>query len=168
MNFIINGEVIRKDKEEKMMYYSNLFIKALSKGELKNANKNFYQIWLIDSADVDTKYKEGLLLLKESRYDEAIARFDEALRMEPYMREALLNRGIARLKKYQSLRNNAYTKPGIEIPYNVDDFLAMPEGEKDKICSDLQKAHEMSYGEFHIPALVSRAVMNHCGIKIFY
>ena len=76
-----HSHAYRSRQNDDLAYYNTMFYNSLTQGNLKKANKYFYHIWRLDSTDIDTyfNFKEGLLLYKEYRYDQAIAAFDKAL-----------------------------------------------------------------------------------------
>jgi len=141
------------------------FFQSINEGKLKEANKYFYSIWKVDSTSSDTRFKEGLLLMKEFRFDAAIEAFDKALKLEPLMRESLVHRGIARIKKYKYA--NAKLLPGEnrEIPLTLEDIISIPQDEQAKICNDLRQAVYVDFSELYVPKMVAPAILNYCQNK---
>jgi len=157
-----NKEVVRTKKDEKLAYYNTMFLQAINSGDLKKANQHFYQIWLTDSASEETKFKEGWLLLREGRYDEAIRSLDKALAIEPYIREALLFRGIARIKKYRAIPEHSFPNNPFDIPISIEEFQKIPADELEKVCADLSKADQIDPGDLYVTKYVSDAVLKFC------
>lgn len=85
-------------KQNQLDYYKSLFYQDLYTGDIESANKNFYEILLLDSTCNETQFEEGLLLYYEFRFEQAIAAFNKALQTEPFMMEALTYRALARIK----------------------------------------------------------------------
>ena len=162
MSVIGDKQAIRTKKDEKLAYYNTMFLQALNSGDLKKANQHFYQIWLADSASEESKFKEGWLMLLEGRYDEAIIRFDRALAIEPFMREALLFRGIARIKKYRAIPEHSSSNNPVEIPITLEDLQKIPADELEKVCADLGKADEIDPSDLYVAKYVTEAVLKFC------
>ena len=141
------------------------FFRSINEGKLKDANKYFYSIWKVDSTSSDTRYKEGLLLMKEFRFDAAIEAFDKALKLEPLMRESLVHRAVARIRKYKYA--NAKLLPGKnkETPLILEDIISIPQDEQTKICNDLRQAVYVDFSELYVPKMVAPAILNYCQNK---
>jgi antitoxin component YwqK of YwqJK toxin-antitoxin module len=161
---IING-VSKSKKAEDLSYYDSHFFQALNAGKLKDANKYYYKIWLIDSMSNDTHYKEGLLLLKEFRFDEAIVAFDRALAIEPLMKEALAYRALTRLKRNKYRQVNVFSKEFKEGMLAPTDLLALSAVEQERVCADLGLANDTDMSEKYIQWLLPFPALNYCGIK---
>ena len=163
---IINGSKVGQTKKEQdFNYYSTMFYEYLNAGKIKEANKNFYKLWLIDSTSIETFFKEGLLLTRESRFDDAIAEFDKALALEPLMREALLYRAIARIKKHKFSLLKIYPKDSRDIPLTIEDMFTIPDKELAKICADLQLADDIDESDLYVKWEVPEAIINFCRKK---
>jgi antitoxin component YwqK of YwqJK toxin-antitoxin module len=160
----ING--VRKSKKaEDLDYYDSHFFQALNAGKLNDANKYFYKISLIDSTSNDTHYKEGLLLLKEFRFDEALTAFDQALAKEPLMKEALAYRALARLKRNKYRQVNVFSKEFKEGMLTAADLLALSPAEQERVCADLKLANETDMTERFVQWLFPFAVLDYCDRK---
>ena len=159
---MINGVRAPNRKAEDLAYYDPRFFQTLNSGQLKEANKYFYKIWLLDSSSSDTHYKEGLLLLKELRFDDAIAAFDEAIRIEPLMKEALAYRAMARIKKHKYRNVNVFSKDFKESWFIPPDLLTMPPTERAKVCADLHLANETDMTETYVQRLIPFPVLELC------
>jgi antitoxin component YwqK of YwqJK toxin-antitoxin module len=152
----------RTRRDESIGYYIGMFYQSLSIGDFKAANKNFYQLWLLDSTNIDTYFKEGILLVRECRFDEAIAEFDKALAKEPLMREALTERAIARIKKHKFSRLKIYPKDSKDIPLLVEDLFTIPEEELVKICQDIRLADDLDQTDLVVKQEVPEQIINFC------
>jgi len=141
------------------------FLKSINEGKLKEANKYFLSIWKVDSTSSDTRFKEGLLLAKEFRFDAAIEAFDKALKLEPLMRESLVHRAIARIKKYKYSNTNLLTGKSKETPLTLEDIISIPQNEQAKICNDLRQAVFVDFSELYVPKMVAPAILNYCQSK---
>jgi len=162
MKLIKNAQSLQDKKTNDLNYYKTFFFQSINTGNLKDANKYFYSIWKIDSTSSDTRYKEGLLLMKELRFDAAIEAFDKALKLEPLMRESLVHRAIARIKKYKY--NNAKLLSGEikETHLTLEDIISIPQDEQAKICNDLRQAVYVDFSELYVPKMVTPAILNYC------
>ncbi|HTE10700.1 MAG TPA: hypothetical protein VK645_07010 [Chitinophagaceae bacterium] len=160
------GEFHPDKKEANQNYHTTMFYEYLRTRNLKEANKHFYQIWMMDSTSTDTWFEEGLLLASEFRFDDAIAQFDKVLAIEPLMREALEQRGIARLKKYKIMHEKAFLKDRKDVTLSLEDIIPIPDDEQAKICNDLHKADEMDPGVYYGKKPVPESILTYCGKKI--
>ena len=159
------GEPVRRKNENDLAYYSTMFQQALNKGDIKEANKNFYKLWLLDSISPDTRHKEGLLLAREYHFDEAITQFDKVLEIEPLDRNTLLQRGLARIKKYHPSFSKALPKGGKEPPITAEDFRFIPEEEEVKICNDLLLADDLDPSDYWVKKAIPEAILAYCRKK---
>ena len=141
------------------------FFQSINEGKLKEANKYFLSIWKVDSASSDTRFKEGLLLMKEFRFDAAIDAFDKALKLEPLMRESLVHRAIARIRKYKYANGKHLPGQNKEIPLTLEDIISIPQDEQAKICNDLRQAVYVDFSELYVPKMVAPAILNYCQSK---
>ena len=141
------------------------FFQSVNEGKLKEANKYFYSIWKVDSTSSDTRFKEGLLLMKELRFDAAIEAFDKALKLEPLMRESLVHRAIARIKKYKYNNTKLLAGENKEVPLTLEDIISIPQDEQAKICNDLRQAIYVDFSELYVPKMVAPAILNYCQNK---
>jgi len=165
VKYINPGEVQPSKKEQDLNYYTTMFYQNLNVGNIKEANKNFYKLWLIDSTSIETYFKEGFLLTRESRFDDAIAEFDKALTLEPLMREALVYRAIARIKKHKVSAMKVFPKDSKDIPMLVEDLFTITDSELTKICQDLQLADDIDESDLYVKSLVPEAMVNFCRKK---
>ena len=158
---IKNNTLVRTKRDENLAYYNTMYWQAVNTGDLKKANNLFYDLWKLDSTNIDTYFKEGFLLLKEHRFDAALAAFDKALQLEPLMRESLVHRALARLRKYQPQRLGTGSVNG-EPPLQVEDMAFIPASEQEKICRDLQYADYVDYSDLYVKKIVPAAIFNWC------
>ena len=145
--------------------YTTYFFQSINNGNLKDANKYFYLIWKVDSTSSDTHFKKGLLMMKEFRFDAAIEAFDEALNLEPLMRETLVHRAVARIKKYKYPKAKPLSKDINETPLALQDIITIPADEQGKICADLRQAVFVDFSELYVPKLVPSSILNFCQNK---
>lgn len=149
-------------KEEDLNYYTVRFYRSLNESDIKDANKNFYQIWLLDSTSADTHFLEGLLLSRESHFDEAIAQFDKALQKEPLMREALTYRALTRIRKNHFLQKKLPPQYRKNIVLTVEDIVTCTADEQEKICRDLQMADEIDPSDYYVMKEATAPILNFC------
>lgn len=149
-------------KQANLNYHTTMFFENLRLGDIKQANKNFHQIWLLDSSGIDTYFKEGLLLSHEFRFDEAIAQFDKALAIEPLMREALQQRGLARVKKHKFKSEKLAPQDRKDIPLVLEDVAQLSDEEQAQVCHDFLLADELDPGVNYTNKAVPDAVLNYC------
>jgi tetratricopeptide (TPR) repeat protein len=160
LKLIRDGKPVPDKKTDDLNYYTTYFYQSVNMGDLKTANKHFYKIWKIDSTSSDSHFKEGLLLLKEFRFDAAIDQFDKAIQLEPLMRESLVHRALTRIKKYKY--SNATPKNKNESPLTLEDFISIPDHEQVKICNDLRQAQYVDFSELYVQKIVPALFLEHC------
>ena len=154
-------------KQDKLDYYRTMFYQGLYKGDLKSANTYFYEIWLLDSTSIDTRFEEGLLLYNEFRFALAIAAFDKALQIEPFMMEALTYRALARIKenKYAHIK---ITDRNRDTPLYAEDMSRLPHDEQVQICHDLLLADTIDAGDYYVKNQVPEAILTYCNTNIIH
>ena len=162
MKLIKNGWHVLDKKTNDFNTNTTYFFQSIHSGKLKDANKYFYSIWKIDSTSSDTRYKEGLLLMKEFRFDAAIEAFDKALELEPLMRESLVHRAIARIKKNKYANAKLLSGEIKETPLTLKDFISIPQDEQAKICNDLRQSVYVDFSELYVPKMVAPSILNFC------
>ncbi len=123
---------------------------AYRKGDFTAAEKDFAGI---DSADAF--YNQGNALAKQGRYDEAIAAYDRALKLQPKMEDAIENRKVvdaARKRKGGQNQQQQQQKKsdGQESPQDNKD-KPQP-GQQDKAQQDKQQAQPDSPKQQPSPA----------------
>lgn len=158
IRLIKKGEPVLGKYESDLNYYSTMFIQYLQRGNIKTARKTIYQRWLIDSTSINAHMYEGMLLSKEFRFDDAISEFDSVLSIEPLERNALVERGLARIKKFKY--KNGIVEGNTNL--TISDLLAIPENELQKICNDLLKADEIDPGDYYVKRQVSEPILKFC------
>lgn len=162
MKLAKNGVFNPTKKEHELNYYTTYFNQNINAGNIQEANRNFYHIWLIDSTSTDTYFNEGMLLAKEFRFAEAIAKFDRALETEPLMREALLHRGLARIKKHKYAGTKTLPENRADTPLILKDLISVSAEELAKICNDLQQAEYIDPSEYYVMKMVPEPILNFC------
>ena len=165
MTLMKNRQPVFSIKTNDFNMYTTYFFQSINTGKLKDANKYFYSIWKIDSTSSDTHFKKGLLLMKEFRFDAAIEAFDEALNLEPLMRESLVHRAVARIKKYKYPNAKPLSINNKETPLILEDMISIPTEEQAKICNDLRQAVYVDFSELYVPKIVPSAILNYCQNK---
>ena len=165
MKLMKNGQPVFSIKTNDFNTYTTYFFQSINTGKLKDANKYFYSIWKIDSTSSDTHFKKGLLLMKEFRFDAAIEAFDEALKLEPLMRESLVHRAVARINKYKYPGARPLLKDNKETPLTLEDIFSIPSDEQVKICTDLRQAVYVDFSELYVPKMIPPAILNYCQNK---
>lgn len=114
-----------------------------------------------DSTYADAWFSRGTIKLNEYQFDEAIVDLDKALSIEPFMEVALANRAFARIRKYQFGSSRVLSKhDGIEIRASRD-LVPITPADKEKICSDLQKA--IMLGDKS--DMITEALTNYCQLN---
>jgi tetratricopeptide (TPR) repeat protein len=66
----------------------------------------------------------GLAFLRQGQFDQAIADFDQALKLQPALASALFGRGLAKLKKNENASGEADVSAAKAIKPNVAEELA--------------------------------------------
>ena len=165
MAFTNTGVFKQNKKSTDLSYHTTMFYQYLRTGDIKAANKNFYQIWLLDSTNIDTYFKEGLLLSHEFRFDEAILKFNKALIIEPMMKEALEQRAIALIKKYKFETLNISSPEEKNQPLILEDVMRMSKEEQSRVCSDILLADELDPGVNYNNKPIPQAILNYCKKK---
>ncbi len=155
------GEVVLTKKQEDLHYYSGMFYRNLYLHNMKQANKFYLELLLLDSTNADTYFCGGMLMLEESRFNRAITEFDKALALEPMMKEALLNRAIGRIRKYQPLKTKEIPNKSL-IKFTVADIATIPIEEQEKICSDLLEAEYLDDNKTVVRKKIPEAILNYC------
>jgi antitoxin component YwqK of YwqJK toxin-antitoxin module len=159
------GQMVYNKKTEDLRNYTGDFYRALKDGDLKEANKAYYKIWKLDSASADTYFKGGMLMLKEFRFDEALAEFSKALEVEPLMMDAFACRVLARLKKYKYASLKPLPKDFREPDLTGEDFTALPYDEQLRACDDLQHARSLGFGQLYANKILPGEVLDQCEKK---
>lgn len=156
-----NKVAVRTKKDDDLAYYNTMFFQSVNTVDVINANKLFYRIWMLDSTSADSHFKQGYLYAKEFRFDDAIEEYDKALRIEPLLREALVHRGLARIKKYRHIK--AGVNNGMEFNVGLDDLLLVPDADREKVCKDLVLADALDVTDNFVRKLVPQALLKYCG-----
>lgn len=165
MTLFREGKLVYNKKAEDLRSYSNDFFRGLKDGDLKEANNAFYKIWKIDSASADTYFKAGLLMMKEFRFDEALAEFNKALSVEPLLVDAFVHRALARIKKYKFAALKPVPEKFKEPALVLGDLTAIPYDEQLKVCDDLHQARSQGFGGLYANTLVPGTILDHCNKK---
>jgi antitoxin component YwqK of YwqJK toxin-antitoxin module len=110
------------------------------KGDAKSVIKYCNKIIELDSEFAEAYFSRGTIKLNEMQFDEAIADFDKALTIEPFMEFALANRAFARIRKYQFSGDRELLKNSEVTVLASKKKTEISEIEKNNICNDLQKS----------------------------
>ncbi|MEO8861555.1 MAG: hypothetical protein ABI358_09040 [Ginsengibacter sp.] len=162
MRLMKNGTPVRGKKEDDVNYFSTMFLQSWNAGDTKEMEKNIFHLWLLDSSNITTRFYQGVVFTKEFHFNEAIAAFDKVLQSEPLDRNALLQRVLTRLKKYQFMRSVTSAIDKKEIPLTLQDIIAMPEDEQKKACHDLLLADEIDHTDYYVKKGVPEAILSYC------
>ena len=109
-------------------------------GDRKSAIKYCNKVIELDSEYAEAYFSRGTLKLNEMQFDDAIADFDKALTIEPYTTFAIANRAFARIRKYEFGGDRELMKNSEVTVLASKKKAEISESEKQKICSDLEKA----------------------------
>ena len=157
-----NGSIIIDKKQHDINYYSTMLSQSLRTGDIKEANRLFYRLWLLDSSSIETKLQQGILAIHEARYDDAILALDNALELEPLLRPALQQRAVARIRKNVALKATTYSRPVVQFQLTIDDVMMLPEHELQLVCDDLLKSEEIDPNDVHPYRIIPESVLNFC------
>lgn len=156
-----NHKIVLNKTKETINYYTTLFNENLRAGDIKEANKSFFKIWQADSSSIETYFLEGLLHLRESHFERAIADFDNALIKEPMMREALVHRALARIRQNQLLQEKTSSKNS-NVVWTIKGLQLIPKYELDRICIDIQQAEYVDSSESYVKKIIPELFFNYC------
>lgn len=159
-----SGVFYQTEREADMAYYNNEFYNNIAAGDMKKANRTLFKLWKMDSSSIDLYFREGYVLSAEMRFDLAIEKFNQALSIEPLMRESLVHRGIARIKKYK-YKTGKQAHRG-NTSFSVADLPLLPEKELLQVCHDFLLADELDQADYFVRKQVSEAVLEFCRQKI--
>ena len=163
MSFTATGEFHPGKKETELNKHTTMFYHHLNTGDIKEANKDLYKIWLIDSTNIDTYFKTGFLFTNEFRFADAISQFDKALAIEPLMREALEQRAIARIRAYRFADGKIPFKEKLSL--TLEDIMLIPEDDEMKVCRDIILADDIDPGVNYNNKAVPTVILNYCKKK---
>ena len=161
MQLIRNNKAVFSKKKEDINYYTTFFNMYLNAGNIKKANKAFFKIMQLDDSSIDTYFLGGLLHLTELHFEKAIAEFDKALMIEPMMRQALVHRALARIKKNQYLCEKLFSNNSKKV-WILQDLPLIPKDELNKICSDIKQAAYLDFSDFYVKKIIPELFFNYC------
>ena len=156
-----NGKISPDKRLEKIHQVMNKGHKNSKEKDYKNAIKNYSKAIELDSTYAEAYCSRGTVKLNDFQFDEAIADFDKALKLEPYMSLALSNRAFARIRKYQLVNSRTILKNSEVTILASKDEIYIPEDEQEKICNDLKQA--VFLGEKS--EVITKALSSYCKIK---
>ncbi|HEY4110186.1 hypothetical protein [Puia sp.] len=137
---IKNGKVISDPVKTKVHQLMNKSAQSDKEEDRAGAIRYATKAIALDSTFADAYFSRGTLKLNDFKFDEAIADLDKALTIEPYMKNALSNRAFARIRKYQFAGGRVLSKNDDVTVMASKGKVDIPAADKEKICSDLQKA----------------------------
>jgi antitoxin component YwqK of YwqJK toxin-antitoxin module len=135
-----NGKMIPDKRLEKISQFMKKSNESNQNGDRKSAIKYCNKAIEIDSEFAEAYFSRGTLKLNEMQFDEAITDFDKALTIEPYMTFAIANRAFARIRKYEFGGDKKLLENSDVTVFASKKKTEISESEKQKICSDLEKA----------------------------
>lgn len=138
--FIKNGKITPDHHLEKINKLMTKSSESNKDGDTKAAIKYCSKVIELDSTYAEAYFSRGTIKLNDSQFDEAIADFDKALKFEPFMEAAFVNRAFARIRKYEFGDSRTILKNKDVTILASKDKVPIPEDEKGKISNDLQKA----------------------------
>jgi antitoxin component YwqK of YwqJK toxin-antitoxin module len=152
---------------QNVLYLQQQVYQSLREGNTKAALKFCKKIIDLDSTNTDAHLCMGMAMLTDLRFYEAIAEFDKLLVIEPLMQQALQQRAMARIRKYEFENSRAISKSNnvtVTATNNVD---TMQEKDKEKICADLLRVDLLQtinlYGYLRS---VTDALLKYCQIDV--
>ncbi len=138
--YIKNEKVTPDPGLAKIDQLMNKSAESSKEGDSKAAIKYCSRVIELDSTYAGAYFSRGTLKLNDFQFEEAIADFDKALQLEPFMEIALSNRAFARIRKYQFGNSRTISKNSEVTVLASKDKVPMPREEQEKVCSDLAKS----------------------------
>jgi antitoxin component YwqK of YwqJK toxin-antitoxin module len=137
---IKNGKNIPDPSRQKIDKLYNNGTEATKVEDYKTAIKYFQKCIDLDSTYAEAWFGKGTAELDNAQFDIALSDFDKAISLEPYFMNALSNRAVCRIRKYQYASSRIISKNSEVTVLAARDKVPVPDNEKVKICSDLEKA----------------------------
>ena len=156
-----NGKTIPDKRLEKINQIMKKGHESSKEEDYKSAIKNYSKIIELDSTYAEAYFSRGTVKFNNFQFDEAIADFDKALKLEPFMSFALSNRAFARIRKYQFGNSRTISKNSEVTVLASKAKVPISEEEQVKICNDLQKA--VLLGDKS--KMITEALSNYCQTK---
>ena len=156
--FIKNGKVIPDPyliKINQLLTKSN---ESYKEEDIKAAIKYCTKAIEIDSTYASAYFTRGTLKLNDFMFDDAIADFDKALKIEPFLETALANRAFARIRKFQFANSRPLSKNSEVTIMASKDKVQIPVDEQEKICNDLNKSVFLG----NKSKMISEAIADYC------
>ena len=101
-------------------------------------------------------------MVREFRFDDAIALFDKALAMEPLMREAMEQRALARIKRFKFQNGKVAFKDRKHATLQLQDVMLLPEDEEKRVCTDILLGDQLDPGFQFTNKPVPAAILHYC------
>jgi antitoxin component YwqK of YwqJK toxin-antitoxin module len=128
-------------KEEKKFYdLQSRALELMSSEDYNTALKKLNEAEKLNPSYADIYFYKGTSELDVLNFDAAIIDFDKAIELEPLYMEALANRAFARIRKYEFKNGRALMNTHEVKVLAVKDKVEIPQDEKEKICSDLNRS----------------------------
>jgi len=159
--FIKGDKVIPDPNLVKLNQLMDKSNQSNKEGDTKAAIKYCSKAIELDSTFADAYFARGTIKLNDFKFDDAIADFDKALKLEPYMDVALANRAFARIRKYQFANSRTLSKNDDVTVLASADKVPIATDDQEKICSDLQEA--VFLGDKS--KMITEALSNYCQTK---
>jgi len=135
-----NGKTIPDKRLEKINQAMKKGRENYKEDDFKGAIKYYTKAIELDSNYAEAYFARGTIKLDDMQFDQAIADFDKALILEPFMSHALANRAFARLRKYQLGGSRTILKNSEVTVLASKDKVSIPDDEQALICNDLHQA----------------------------
>ncbi len=140
LSFYKNGNM-KKDSAFDKSILINKMLEQMKKAAGKHAAKKMAAAAIrLNSANADVYSGLGFFMFDKKYFSEAIAAFDKALEIEPYLIQILFYRALARINKNGPERKwvkQENSETPILTPFDKNN---VPPAEREKICSDLKRA----------------------------
>jgi len=134
------NKIIGDPQLSKAQQIYNKGIAAEKAGDYTTAAEDFTKCLQLNGNFADAYFARGATKLNSFQFEDAISDFDKAIEIEPYYTEAIVNRALCRIRKYQVGSRRPLTSDKVSTILAEKEGSPVPAGEKQKICDDLQKA----------------------------
>ncbi|HLH92525.1 MAG TPA: tetratricopeptide repeat protein [Xanthobacteraceae bacterium] len=101
------SEAIRLDPKYAAAYNNRCWARATTGGDLQQALADCTEAVRLRPDDASAIDSRGFVYLRLDRLDDAIASYDAALKIDPRMAESMYGRGVAKLRKGDTVGGNA-------------------------------------------------------------
>jgi antitoxin component YwqK of YwqJK toxin-antitoxin module len=111
--------------------------------DYKGAIKDLDEAEKLNNNYADLYFDRGTAKLNNLDFDNAVIDFNKAIALEPLYMEAFGNRAFARIRKYEFKNSRTISNNAEVTILATKDKVDIPDDEKTKICSDLNKSVEL-------------------------